>query len=108
VPFHTVRTGDPARRWSEVDRALHLAWTLYLDGLCSGCGQPRDRAYNPDSEGHWGTLTHHCEACKAIERRTKLERERDKTAGLRVAVTDVDPHRHLRPWNPRTSLREDV
>lgn len=94
------------RQRTDVDRALMLAYSLYLDGLCGVCSQPRDRAWNPDSEGNYATLAHHCESCRAIERRSKLEKDRNQTKGLQVGVVDLDPHRHLRDWDPMTTLHE--
>jgi len=42
-----------------------MALTAYEDGLCPGCGQPRDRAWNEDMEGHYETHRTMCHACQA-------------------------------------------
>lgn len=35
--------------WTEEDRALMIAWRVYQDGLCKGCGHPRATAWHPDN-----------------------------------------------------------
>lgn len=104
-----MRTGRASRRWDHVDRALALAYTLHLDGLCAHCGQPRDRAYNPDSDGYWSTFVHECLSCQARERRQKLTYEANgkvDKAGVYVGVVDSAPHEHLREWDPMETLRD--
>lgn len=47
---------------------MALALTAYEDGLCPGCGQPRDRAWNGDMEGHYAAHEATCVSCQAKER----------------------------------------
>lgn len=55
--------------WSSEDRALILAWRSYKATLCSGCGQPKERAWHPDNDGWFevedGPVCHACTAMKA-------------------------------------------
>lgn len=63
-----VRTiTEPA--WTDDDRALMLALQLYEDGLCSGCGQPKDRAWHPDMDGWYEAYTYECNACSTVQDR---------------------------------------
>lgn len=63
--------------WLDSDRALALALTEYEQSLCPcGCGQPRELAWNPDSEGWWqvGHLRCYAGAAKAAYvERNKLD-----------------------------------
>lgn len=49
---------------------MALALTAYEDGLCPHCGQPRDRAWNEDMEGHYIAHQATCVACQAREQAT--------------------------------------
>lgn len=40
-----------------------MALTVYEDGLCSGCGQPRDRSWNADMEGEYVAHRATCQGC---------------------------------------------
>ena len=65
VPLGTIRRGK--RKWAVEDRLLALALQAYEDGLCGQCGQPRDRAWNEDSEGWYTAHRATCHACRARE-----------------------------------------
>ncbi|HEY9493864.1 MAG TPA: hypothetical protein VIR15_03340 [Intrasporangium sp.] len=41
------------QRWTETDRLLHLALTLYMDGVDSSHGQLRRLAMDPDLADEW-------------------------------------------------------
>ena len=45
---------------------LALALTTHEDGLCGGCGQPRDRSWNGDMEGYYEVHSRTCQACQAV------------------------------------------
>ena len=47
------------------DSILQLALTTHEDGLCPGCGQPRDRSWNEDMEGYYTAHTALCQGCQA-------------------------------------------
>jgi hypothetical protein len=58
---------EPA--WTGDDRALMLALQLYEDGLCSGCGRPKERAWHPDMDGWYEPTTYECNACSVVQDR---------------------------------------
>jgi len=66
IPHSTLRRGTSPRKWSAIDRVLALALTTHEDGLCAGCGQPRDRSWNEDMEGHFTVHSRTCQACSAV------------------------------------------
>lgn len=74
-----------------MDRALAVALTLYEDGLCSGCGQPRDRAWNDDMAGYYEPHTALCLACNAVHTHVEDDRGGKLRPGERAYVTDSAP-----------------
>lgn len=88
IPHSTVRFGKSPRKWRPKDRLLLLALTMFEDGLCPHCGQPRDRAWNDDMDGYYEVHEATCVACQAKER----AQDGKKPSGSRVAyVTDAAP-----------------
>lgn len=87
VPHGTLRFGR--KKWTPVDRVLALALTEYEDGLCSGCGHPRDRAWNEDMEGWYTAHRATCQSCQAAS----LEQDRNgaRKAAETIYVTDDSP-----------------
>lgn len=85
--------------WTDEDRALLLALTIYEESLCSGpCNQPRAQAHHPDNDGWYhvddqpetGNATQ-CAACAAIERWRADHKDEDVAWGLfPVLVHDRD------------------
>lgn len=65
VPHSTIRFGRNPRKWSQIDRTLAIALTIYEDGLCPKCGHPRDRAWNEDMDGYYKAHRASCVACRA-------------------------------------------
>lgn len=51
--------------WSARDRLLAESLLSYEDSLCPGCGQPRDRAWDPRTEGEWEVHEDFCQPCTA-------------------------------------------
>jgi len=45
---------------------LAVALTIHEDGLCSGCGHPRDRSWNEDMEGEYKAHRVLCQGCMAV------------------------------------------
>ena len=66
IPHSTLRRGSSPRKWSAIDRTLALALTQYEDGLCAGCGQPRERSWNEDMDGYYEVHSRTCQACQAV------------------------------------------
>lgn len=76
---------------------LTLALTAHEDSLCPGCGQPKDVAYNPDSDGWYEAAEVVCAGCKAQHDHGKGQKE--PTPGGKVFVIDSRPaDEPLRPW----------
>ena len=88
VPLSTIRTGRSPRRWLLADRLLAVALTEYEDGLCSGCGQPRDRAWNDDMVGMYEPHTGTCAACLAMAEHEELHK---RGPGEHRYVSDSQP-----------------
>ncbi len=44
-----------------------VAWRLYNESLCPGCGHPKATAWHPDNGGGWFEVGHRvvCHACTA-------------------------------------------
>jgi len=58
---------EPA--WTAEDRALMLALQMHEQSLCSGCGEPKGRAWHPDMDGWYEAATYECNACSVIQDR---------------------------------------
>lgn len=63
VPHGTIRFGRSAKKWTPKDRLLAVALTVHEDGLCKGCGQPRDRSWNDDMAGLYVAHRATCQGC---------------------------------------------
>jgi Mlc titration factor MtfA (ptsG expression regulator) len=63
--------------------------TVYEDGLCSGCGQPRERAWNEDMEGWYEAHRVLCQACQAV--RLDMDAHGASSPAESVFVTDASP-----------------
>jgi hypothetical protein len=85
-PLNLIRLGEDRWRWE--DRALAVALTMYEDGLCGRCGHPRDRAYNPDMDGHYSLVEHTCHACAVRDRDVAELAGGEVEPGRMVAVVD--------------------
>lgn len=57
---------------------MAIALTIHEDGLCSGCGQPRERSWNEDMEGEYKAFRVTCQGCQ-------------------TAALEQDAHGHARP-----------
>ena len=66
IPHSTLRRGTSPRKWSPIDRTLALALTTHEDGLCAGCGQPRERSWNEDMDGYYEVHQATCQGCQAV------------------------------------------
>lgn len=102
IPHGALRFGRSPKRWTERDRTLAIALTMYEDGLCGKCGQPRDRAWNGDMEGWYVAHRATCQACRAMA----LDLDRTQLAdGEQVYVMDETPP-DFEP-DPRQAHRAD-
>lgn len=86
---------------------LSLALTAYEDSLCGGCGQPKDRAYNPDMDGWYEARADiQCASCAAMDRHR--EETKKPEPGTKSYVIDARPaHDHPRPWVPPSAAPAD-
>lgn len=98
--------GRPGK-WSERDLLLSLALTAYEDSLCSGCGQPKDVAFNPDAEGWLEAREVVCAGCAARHRHGQARK--DPVAGAKVYVEDIrPPGLELRAWSLPSAAPADA
>lgn len=86
--------------WTEEDRALMLAYRMFLDSICDGCGQPKSLAHHPDNDGWYEVAPQRviCHACTAI-RRVEQEGSKEpvKPVELIRLVHDRDYSTHPLP-----------
>lgn len=85
-------------RWPARDRRLAEALLSYEDGLCPGCGAPRDHAWDPRAEGEYEAEEHTCVACAV---------RHAKTDGRTKAVGEYVVVRRAAPAAPRTDPAQD-
>lgn len=60
----------PTQKWTQKDRLIALALTVYESGLCKGCGQPLDHTTG-DRPRDYAVREYHCSGCYELESRTK-------------------------------------
>lgn len=70
------------------------------DFLCSGCGQPKHEAWNPDAEGYYETREAECWGCVALAQDEKRNKDGERRHERKVWVTETPDHPHgkLRPF----------
>lgn len=69
-----------------------MALTAYEDGLCAGCGQPRDRAWNDDMAGYYEPHTAFCQACQTMHSHIEdTGKDGHLRPGESAFVTDAAP-----------------
>lgn len=76
-----------------------MAHTYAEDMICPGCGQPKEEAWNPDSEGWYEHREATCQGCAALQRAADGEREH-RPERKRWVVDTRPPDVELRPWIP--------
>lgn len=52
--------------WPARDRGLAEALIEYEGSFCEGCGQPKDSAWDPESDGSFEVHEFTCSGCKAM------------------------------------------
>jgi hypothetical protein len=82
-----------------VDSVLAYAHTISEQLVCTGCGQPRHEAYNPDSEGWYVVHDATCQGCAAIEKDARIHKD-DDTSRKTWVVNERPPEIKLKPWSP--------
>lgn len=76
-----------------------MALLSYEDSLCPGCGQRKDVAFNPDSDGWFEAREVVCAGCAAKQNHEHGDQNRKPTPGAKVYVVDGRPaDLELRPW----------
>jgi ribosomal protein L37E len=87
--------GVRVKRWGRLDVAMATALTIHDQGLCSGCGQPRHRAYTEDTLGVYEVHTVECNACGALENHGNQKRK--AMPGEKPYVVDTESPRFTHP-----------
>ena len=83
-----------------------MALTAYEDGMCSGCGQPKDLTYNPDAEGWYEAREVACAGCAAQHEHGKDQKQ--ATPGGKLYVVDTRPvDVELKPWRLGAELEDN-
>ena len=88
LEFLGVESGGP---WTETDRLLAEALTVYERMICSDCGCNSRVACDEDMDG-WFEVDDSttCQACAARERYTKDLKDRTPDPGVKIGVR-LDP-----------------
>lgn len=101
MPPLVILRGRESREWTATDRILAAALTLSRDLLCSGCGQPKAEAWNPDSAGYFEAKEASCEGCAELARDDKKHGDSHDPARKVWTVNTRKPDDPpLRPWQP--------
>ena len=100
MPPLVILRGAKGKRWTTVDRTLAVALTLSQDLICSGCGQPKHEAWNPDSEGYYEAKDAECQGCAELARDSKKHEDHDPARKVWTINTRTAEDPPLRPWKP--------
>lgn len=98
----SILRGEPRGGWDRLDAILATAHTLSKDLICSGCGQPKFEAWNPDAEGFYEVKTEVCWGCYELERDAKSRKDDEYRPEEKTWVVETDDHPHgkLHPHIP--------
>lgn len=77
--------------WRGRDRLLAEALLEYEDSFCPGCGQPKDKAWDPASNGAWEAESIVCESCAAMQR-AENETKEPEPGSMQYAVFNEDDY----------------
>lgn len=82
---------DPPGAWTETDRFLAEALTLYERSLCGDCGHDKTVAWDDSADG-WFEVDDSimCHACAARERYQNDHKEKTPEPGVKIGVR-LDP-----------------
>lgn len=99
VPPGVILRPDHPGGWTTTDRILAVAHVIAARARCTGCGQPKMHAWNPDADGWFETHEAECHGCAAIQR--KADGEREPHPERKRWVVDTRPDGvTLKPWKP--------
>lgn len=77
-----------------------MASVLADDMRCTGCGQLKSEAWNPDAEGWYEVHEATCQGCASIEQKRESD-GKDYHPDVKRWVVDTRPADvELRPWAP--------
>lgn len=79
--------GEPL--WLTEDQDAAFDYMEYLDGLCSGCGQPRHESFDEANFMEYETVALRCHAC-ADKEMTGRARQQDNNASTEGIYLVVD------------------
>lgn len=85
VKTRTIRQSE----WTREDRLLAMAVDAYERSLCGGCGQPRDRAWDPRMSIHFAADEVECHGCNAIHDRSRQIEKDDRS--WKIFAVDLGP-----------------
>lgn len=72
-----------------MDVEIAVAWQIEQQLICSGCGLPRDRTFDPDRQFGFTAVPKRCHACKAVaDAQKKFTSGPHDPGGLTFAVSD--------------------
>lgn len=76
-----------------------LAYRLYLDSLCSGCGEPKHLAHHPDNDGWYETDPDPvvCHACTALAKADAKDPDKVEPVKMFRLLHDRDYGEHPLP-----------
>jgi hypothetical protein len=78
--------------WTDEDRGLALALTVYEADACPGCGQPLSETTRPEREGRYRAgLAVRCHHCTASALGAEPYRDSPQPNALLIPVTYVPP-----------------
>ena len=87
------------QRFSDKDRVAAIALTVYEGLFCPDCGEPKERAFNPEMDGWYKAQTIECQGCAA--RHQHAGEQKEPNPAEKVYLLDEWPDgRELPPFTP--------
>ncbi|WP_104087040.1 hypothetical protein [Arthrobacter sp. GMC3] len=76
--------------WTDRDRVMALALTLYEDGLCSGCGLHHSVTHGDENVGRWEANSENiCHGCEPIDAAKDADKK-DTYPGQKLTLIEAD------------------
>lgn len=85
-----------------MDSILALAHTIAEQMTCSGCGMPKNEAYNPDSEGWYTVRDATCNGCVVVAKDADRHKDTHQPERKVWVIDERPPDVKLKPWTPST------